>query len=208
MRQIPSELLDKLKSEEYIPAIFLDMTVAGNFAKFTTWSQPIFFTNFLYQPRGMEVGSITYGAANIVSGCSIEVEDVDRYLYAILGSSAAEDWTFNLYLAVLDDVGNLVEPNAYCTLFVGVVSEWSYVPGKISLRATSILSKWAKVTTRLFSTSCSVKVFKSEQCGYVGAGSICDRTYPQCKIYNNQINFRGFRWLEDMSDKRLDAQGS
>jgi len=203
MRPVSSTLLNKLKSKEYRPAILVEINISGASLYLTTWSDPIYFNNIMYDPRGMEVGAINYGTSSIVSGCTLDVDDVDRFLYSILGSNEAGDWLTTITLVVLDDAGEFI-PGSSAVIFKGNTTEWSYIPGKTSIKLSSPLNKWAKVTTRLFSTSCNVKVFKSLQCGYIGAGSVCDRTYKQCKIYSNTVNFRGFRWLEDMADKRLE----
>ena len=206
MRTINPNLVNKLKSEEYIPVVLVKLTAGSGEARFTTWAERLQFDGATYFPRGMNISSISYGASSIVSGCTLQLDDVDRFVYASIGSLGPDEHPIDITLATLDQTTLAIPSGHHANIFSGWVSEWSYEPGKTSMKLSSIFSKWTRVTTRMFSTSCSVKVFKSPQCGYTGPGTECDRTYVTCDGYANTLNYRGFRWLEDMEDRRFSTE--
>lgn len=206
MRTINTELLDQLKSSEYRPAILVILHVGGTTKRFTTWSDDIWFDSNHYYPRGMRVGTISYGSSNIVSSVSLDFDDVNRELLILLGEVGVDDYPITIMLVVLDEHGEII-PDGTATIFSGTFSQWTYRPKNVSIKAVSIFSKFNRTTTRVFSSSCTIKVFKSSQCNYSGSETICDRTYAQCSAFGNTDNFQGFRWLPDLLNKRLDIKG-
>jgi len=206
MRTISIELLDKLKSSEYRLAILVSLEVVGTVKRFTTWSDDLWLNNEQYYPRGMRVGAISYGSANIVSSVSLEFDDVNRELLVLLGEVGVGDYPITITMAALDEYGNIIT-NGSSVIFSGTFSQWTYRPKSLSIKAVSIFSKFNRTTTRVFSSSCTIKVFKGSQCNYGGAETICDRTYSQCDAFGNIANFQGFRWLPDLLNKRLDLKG-
>jgi hypothetical protein len=205
MRIIDPNLLQQLGAEVYRPANLVTTDINGTFLRFTSWSSQIGYDSEIYTPRGMNIGSIGYGSANIANGCSLDIDDIDRTFYAMLGSSGAKNWEVVIKLVVLNEYGTVY--GGASTIFRGYISAWSFSSGKMTMKLRSPFVKWSRTTTRLFSTSCAVKVFKSVQCGYSGSESTCARTYKQCGLYNNQVNFQGFRWLEDLASRRIDVSG-
>lgn len=206
MRHINPELIEKFESQEYIPVILIDIIIEedeNRSLRFTSWSDIVKYEDNIYRPRGMNVGTVSYGLSTIVSSFTLRLDDVDRAVYATIGGKGPTEWPMVVTLVVLDDVGQPIT-DANVVLFNGYVTEWSYQPGSVSFKVSSILRKWTKVTTRLFSPSCTVKVFKSPQCGYVGSENVCDRTYNQCDMYNNTLNFRGFRYLPEMRNRKIE----
>lgn len=206
MRTINAELLNKLRSSEYRVAILVVLQVGGSTKRYTTWSDDIWLDGERYYPRGMRVGTISYGSANIVSSVSLDFDDVNRELLILLGEVGVGDYPITIMMAALDEHGEVVT-NGEATIFSGTFSQWTYRPKNVSIKAVSIFSKFNRTTTRVFSSSCSIKVFKGSQCNYAGAETICDRTYTQCDAFGNTENFQGFRWLPDLLNKRLDIKG-
>lgn len=206
MRTINTELLDQLKSNEYRIAILVVLQIGGTTKRYTTWSDDVWLDNEQYFPRGMKVGTVSYGSSNIVSGVSIDFDDVNRELLVALGELGVDDYPISIIMAALDEYGIII-PDGYATIFSGTFSQWDYRPKTVSIKAVSIFSKFNRTTTRVFSSSCTIKVFKGSQCNYSGAETVCDRTYTQCSAFGNTANFQGFRWLPDLLNKRLDIKG-
>lgn len=206
MRAISQALLNQLASKAHRPAYFVTFNIGGGTIRLTTWNTPLALANSLFTPRGMDISSIGYGSSSIANGCSLSVDDIDRTLYASLGQIGPGDWETSITLGVLDKNGVLLS-GATSVIFRGFITEWTFSAGKMNIRLRSPFAKWARKTTRLFSTSCSVKVFKSSQCGYSGPEERCSRTFEQCELYNNTVNFQGFRWLEDLASRRIDLTG-
>lgn len=206
MRSINTELLDKLRSSEYRIAILISLDVLSTFKRFSTWSDDIWFDNNRYFPRGIRLGSISYGSSSIVSGVTIDFDDVNRELLVLLGEVGVGDYPVEITMVALDSHGVPIL-NGDALIFSGTFSQWDYRPKTVSIKAVSIFSKFNRVTPRGFSSSCSIKVFKGNQCNYVGAGTVCDRSYTQCTAYGNTANFQGFRWLPSLVNTRLDIKG-
>lgn len=206
MRTISTELLDKLKSSEYRLAILVSLDVQSTFKRYTTWSDDQWFSGYRYFPRGMKLGSISYGSASIVSGVTVDFDDVNRELLVLLGEVGVGDYPIEIYMVALDNFGSpILDGDAL--IFSGTFSQWDYRPKTVSIKAVSIFSKFNRVTPRGFSSSCAIKVFKGSQCNYSGAGIVCDRSYTQCDAYGNTANFQGFRWLPSLANTRLDIKG-
>lgn len=50
---------------------------------------------------------------------------------------------------------------------------------------------------RYFGTNCRYKYFKSTECKYSGAVTICNRSFDACKALSNLTNFGGFLGIDD-----------
>lgn len=199
MRNINSTVLANLRSEEYAPAILLniDVTDIGIFY-LTSWSQMVSYGGHSYYPRGMRFDSIRYGSYTIVDSVNLTVDDVDRALYAAFAERGSEPFPTNVILVVLNSVGQILGAT---TIFTGTVSEWNYQPGNMKFKVASVLEQWSRVSTSLFSGSCRWKIFKGTECQYSGPESECDRTYSQCDEYGNTSNYGGFRWIQSLEGK-------
>lgn len=198
MRNIDQNLLDSLSSEEYRPCILLFLTDIEQELRYTTWDYPVSYNSQVFNPRGMEIGSIKYGTSSVVESVSAKIDDVDRTMYSFLTSPTYGIAGATVSIAVLDNYGQLIGAS---DVFSGEVSEWSYSPANASLRISSIFVQWSTVTTKVFSGSCRWSMFKGVECKYTGVGRSCDRTYKQCEEYSNTDNFGGFRWIHSLEDK-------
>ena len=198
MRNINQTLLDKLASEEYRPAMLLKIEADPETVYYTTWDYGIAHSGEVYLPRGFHFNTIKYGASSVVDNMTIKIDDVDREIYALLYESSIQTPPATLTLVVLDADG---EELAATDLFIGTISEWSYEPGTITFKISSVFVQWANVTTSTFSGSCRWKVFKGDECKYVGTEEVCDRTYKACESFSNTDNFGGFRWIQSLEDK-------
>lgn len=200
MKILDPALKAELESQEYIQTILLETIIRTTTLRYTSWSQAVLLEEYLYEAHGMRVKNIGYSSANIVDSVSVDLDDVDRTIFSLFGDDAIGDFPFKLRLAVLDHYGKVI---GSVVVFTGSITQWDYVPGKISVVAASIFQQWNRMTTSKFSGSCRWRVFKGIECRYSGSGLSCDRTYSQCVAYNNDVNYGGFRWLPSMVNKRL-----
>lgn len=200
MKILPLSLKSSLESSEYVQSLLINIDVYGNEFRFTTWAQKLYYNSILYLPRSISVKGINYGAAAIVETISLEIDDVDRAMYAAFAEQDAGDFPLSITFVILDSEYKIL---ADLVLFTGNVSQWEYIPGKFSLRASSIFEQWSRETPDYFSGSCRWRIFKGVECKYVGNGSFCDRTFSQCLAYGNTYNFGGFRWLASMVNKKI-----
>jgi len=92
---------------------------------------------------------------------------------------------------------------AKITIFEGEIDSWGLTESKVNITATNILSRWARRTLSVHSSSCRWKKFKGTECGYTGAQTWCDRSFSRCSALNNTSNFGGFRWLPSIVDKEI-----
>ncbi|MCK5018371.1 MAG: DUF2163 domain-containing protein [Candidatus Peribacteraceae bacterium] len=208
MKNLPSELTDQLKAEEYIPALLLSMAIGSHDYLFTTWTQPVLFNSALYLPRGFNLQGVSSSAAHVVDSVNIDFDDTDKALFAGFSGLFAGNYPVSIYMVVLDTLGKVIT-DAAMVLFRGSVDQWTYTPGKLELTVASVFAQWARETTNRFSASCRWKEYNGSECrpGVLDPleEPTCDRTYVQCDQYDNTAHFGGFRFLPGMVNKRIEV---
>jgi len=204
MKSLSLALKTELASTEYIAGVLVDINIGSHFCYYTSWSAPICYNSIMYVPRGMQVNDIVRSDTNILETASIEMDDVDRALYTILSEIGQGEFPVTFTLVILDSLSKV---SLSLVVFNGVIDDWDYRPGSMSLSIVDIIFvQWAQETTALFSRNCRYKQFKDvNYCQYSGTASVCDRTYETCKGYNNEANFGGYRWLPSMINKKLEV---
>lgn len=203
MRYIPAVFDNEIRKQEYSQALLISIEIAGSALNFTTWNVPILHNSSLYFPRAFKIGPVSYSDTKIVSDVNVDIDDVDRGLFASFGENDAAKYPFELTWVVVDKFSREVSS---LVIFVGYTDQWNYEPGKLSLVAVSFLNQWTRETTSRYSGSCRWRIFKGIECKYVGPATTCDRTYDQCEVFGNQDNFGGFRWLPSMINKKIEEK--
>ena len=96
--------------------------------------------------------------------------------------------TCNIYTVNSKDLANITPINN----FRGKLSSWQTNSKEASfmLSASNPFQKQFP-PRKIFKNFCNWK-FKSEQCGYTGSGTFCDKTLGTCRSYNNSQRFGGF----------------
>jgi len=205
MRQIDQDLLDKLKSESYRLAILIHFDFTTSIF-ITDCTQDVVFDGHVYNSRGFNIDNITYSTSTIIDSVNLNIDDIDRTIYAALSNKGTSLITVNIYLCALDGFGIIV-PDADTNIYRGIINSWSYSPGVVRIQVTSILAQWGRVSTSRYSASCRWHIFGGSECKYTPLPEEeCDRTYKTCSDYGNTDNFGGFRWLPDLVNKTLKAE--
>lgn len=162
-----------------------------------------------YTARGFSIEPISFGNSTFQNELGVEIEDIDRTILAAIGGIGIGEFPIQLTVAALNDDGEIIgqpDASAKLTIFKGFISNWEYRPGKVLLNAQSIITRWNQNTLSTHSISCRWLVFGGAECKYVippGQNETCNRTYTQCLVYNNTVNFGGFRWLTSLENKDL-----
>lgn len=194
MRNISPQLLAAFGAESYSYALLV--YVGGTNKTYTSWA-----TAVGGEPRAMKPKNIKYSNANIVDSFDCIFDDTDMALFNAhqqINPSMVEHSLIVKIAAISSET-----ISAESIAFLGNYSEWSYSSQEFTIKALSVLDRLRYPTNRISSSSCQVKKFKDQYCGYTGGATSCNRTYEQCFQYLNEDNFRGFRWLPTLTNKKI-----
>lgn len=220
MRDIEQSFLDEVAKHQYVPAIFLKLSLryddlpppdevslvdqSKNYIEedvfYTSWTKAV----GIYKPLGMEFRSIKYGTSSIVDNVTLELNDVELKIFERFEYLAPrEPQRITIAAVTLTMEGAFIGSTI---IWDGFVSGWTHSKGIMKVKAVSVFDRWSNLTTSKFTHSCRWKKFKGIECGYSGAETSCDRSYDTCNdIYSNKDNFGGFRWI--MSSKSKPSHG-
>ena len=200
MRTLPAAMKTAFESEFYSQCHLINLDVSDSHLRFTDWTVPVLNAATLYHPRGMRIEPMSFSTGSIIEKVRINIDDVDRALYESLGEQYGGDFSIDILFAILDKDSKIT---ATLTLFNGLIDQWEYRPGTMTLTGVSkLFIKWARPTTNRYAASCRWKEFKGTECGYSGTATTCDRSYGQCYI---KENYGGFRWIPSLIHKKIEV---
>ena len=198
MRVINASILAELASGSFKPFVVLHFNLESTDYYYTECDVPIVTGGNAYQPRGMEVGNVSYSAARIVDQAQISIDDVDQVLKGDFIGGTPQNMVVTVGLVALDSDNKVVVEVVTC--FQGYLGEWAWTEGKIVFTVTHKINRWNQHTLNKHASSCRWE-FKGTECAYAGVATWCDRSYGRCSYLENQDNFGGFRWLPSIERK-------
>jgi len=202
MRSIDSSIMAQLESGELRPFGLLHMNIDSTDFYFTDCDVPIVMGGNRYEPRGIDIGNISYSLSRIVDQATLSLDNLDDYLTTEFVGGTPQGSEVVVSMVVLDSDYAVVASQAV-TLFQGEIGAWNMVEGKIDITITNQFAQWNQRTLNNHSPSCRWKVFKGTECTYSGGETWCDRSYTRCVALSNQANFGGFRWLPSIENKKI-----
>jgi len=212
MRTLPAGLLTELQAEvdTKFRLVRLDFSSLDNTCDlhlhddlfYTDCDVPLIYGGNLYEPRPLEVGSITSTRGQGVDKVDLSIDMADRdasLLSYFVGHDPIEVECYT-YLQALDGDKQAI---ATAQIFAGAIDSYKYSKYKLSVTITSFHALWNKSTMETSTPSCR-RNFGQSDCGYTIVGDeVCDRSYTQCVIYGRTAQFNGFRFLPDIEDKDI-----
>ena len=185
----PSLITEKAKSQVQVYYL-LDL---GGFY-FTDKREGYTYTNsYIYYP--FTFGNIKGSDADPLEGTTLEMGNVNNTMSAAILNNTLREATVRIREIYLDSAGTFVGIE---TLFYGKVSGR---PSCNEQSATITLvphrNPWSVACPRRrISKHCGWK-FKDADCGYVGAQTLCDKTFARCTTLGRTATFGGFRFLPE-----------
>lgn len=206
MRSLPAGLLTELQAEidTKFRLVRMDFsTLASGYDVFITDADvPLVYDGDVYEPRPLEVGSITSSRGQGVDKVSLDIDMADRdsELLSYFVGADPVDIDCYIYMQALDSDKQAI---ATAQIFSGKIDSFRYTSGKLSVTVTSYHALWNKVTMETSTPSCR-RNFGQSDCGYAIVGDeVCDRSYTQCLGYGRTVQFNGFKFLPDLEDKDI-----
>ncbi len=205
MRTIGEDFITQLESGYLTPFTLFEFTDGDDWHRYTNFDVSITTTvvsgagAYTYDSIGYTIESMYYSVGNIVDEANIHIDNVNQVMTLFFGGNNIQGQQANIWVGVMDINGIVLD---VLNLFNGEIDSFQLDQGKLTLKLGSYFSKWSHKSVSRHGSLCRWRVFKGIECQYVGAETVCDRTYKKCgDVYSNTANFGGFRWLPDLEDK-------
>lgn len=184
--------------------LLLEWTVGGSTYRWASWDIPVVTSGSTgasaarWTPLGFSVSGISTRQGDLAAEATIDLQNSDGIISAvILAAGGCAGTVLNIWEAWLDPAGNTTVSQQETLLLAGVVDEPTITADTVTLTTAPIAAlEQIPIPRRTYSTNCTF-VFKSSACGYVGAGTTCDRTYSACTAFANEARFGGFFRLDE-----------
>lgn len=163
---------------------------------FTTCDKPLVYNGETYIPYNLQIGEIKKSSMGLTDDVTIVLSNVKREIAELMVAETFRGKRAVIYRVFLSSDYTITTP---FVVFDGLVDEVTGKEDKASsvivATLTTDLAYWQKsLPCRQYQAGCYL-VFKSAECGYVGAETWCNRTWERCKALSNQVHFPGFRHL-------------
>jgi len=171
---------------------------------------PVYYDGNKYLPRDFDLGDINYAAALSVDKLSVEIDNVDSQLSAmLLGEDVRNKWV-TVYRGLIRPAEPPTQAQEIyvAPIFQGLLDGWEDTEPKARIDVVNEFVLWKKKTLRLAQATCPW-TFKGEECAYSGAETWCDQSYERCVALGNNLGtggvggFGGFRFLPAISEKEI-----
>lgn len=166
-----------------------DIDGVGTNLYFTSYDDDVSFNSITYLRFPITHESTSENTSGEIDTVNVKVANISRYIQALLEqfNLRGKKVTITLVFA------NLLTSSLNKIDFIYYVD--SYVAGVDTAEFTCTskfdLLKMELPARRFWRNHCTWK-FKSDQCGYVGAVTSCNKTFQACKVRLNQERFGGF----------------
>lgn len=181
--------------------LLLKWTVGGSTYYWADWDVPVVTPGSpptRWTPFGFAVSGISSRQGDLSREATVEMQNGDGVVSAIvLAAGGAAGTALEIWEAWLDPAGETMVSQQEQLLLSGLVNSSTITPAAVTLTTSPPAAlEEIPIPRRTYSTNCTF-VFKSSSCGYVGAGTACDRTYSACTAFSNQARFGGFYRLDE-----------
>lgn len=202
MRSLPTAVTDELNAEiaflTYIVEFEFDVPVY-----YTNADMSIYYDGKTYTPRGLDFGALEYSITPEADKVSLTMDNSDGLVSGWIMTSEIRGKNFNLWLVALDNNMQVIgEPVA---LFVGgLIDGIKCKRESATIEIFNHMILWKKkIPGRMHQGNCTFVFKNTATCKYAGVATHCDKSYDQCVLYGNTLNFGGFRWIQGMVDKQI-----
>ena len=187
-----SELNEQLSKQEgrtpwFLYDFYLD---DSNIIRFTNSEQDVTFDGNNYSRFPISIPSLSSNSEGKIDSIKVTISNVDRII-----QSYAENYNgFRGCKVVI----HLVFPDLIDQPDYAVNEEYYVSICELSAKTADFTLKPKinfldiKIPRRIFSKYRCQWIFKSDECGYSGSETSCDKTFETCKNYGNQSRFGGF----------------
>ena len=198
MRDFDNSHLARISVEEATVFWLVDLEIAsGSNQYFSTLDIDTLYDGNLYRSFDFRVNAISYSLSMAVDKVRLDFANVNMEMAAILLNNSIKKRPCIIYLGAMDGMTPLVE-----AVFYGIVSEWNMDEKIADVQIVNEFVFWNKKSLRLPSDLCQWP-FKSSECGYSGAETICNGTYTRCQALGNTAQFGGDRFLPALEEKEI-----
>lgn len=183
--------------------LLLEWTVGGSTYRWAAWDVPVVTSGSTgaaaarWTPFGFAVSGISSRQGELAGEATIEIQNADGVVSAIiLAAGGCAGTAIAAWEAWLDPAGETMVSQQEQLILSGLVNAPTITPESVEVTTSPPAAlEQIPIPRRLYSTN-GTAVFKSSLCGYVGAGTSCDRTYSACTAFSNQARFCGFYRLD------------
>jgi len=163
---------------------------------------PIYYSNHLYLPISLGMGSVNISSALSVDRTTIELANAGLQMSSILLGEDVRNKTVILSFAAINSAREVIAAE---NIFTGLMDSWSVKEDKATLTVVNELVFWNKKALRMQSSSCPWMLVTdgSNECAYSGSESWCDKSYDRCNALSNTNSFGGFRFLPAISEREI-----
>lgn len=203
MRNLPQNLITELTggvNEANFLVYLIDMELSTP-KYLTNADQKVYYEDKVYEPWGMNFGSVEYSISPTVDKVSVDIDNTDKTFSQLLQTTEMRGKRFLMRITALDQnmavIGTVIH-------FDGILDQISAKKKNFKVDVYNHMILWKKkVPRRTHQASCTWTFKDAITCKYADAQTTCDKSYDQCLNYGNAINFGGFRWLPSLADKQI-----
>jgi phage-related protein len=159
----------------------------------------LYYDGDKYLARGFELNGIEQSPGFASDAVSLDIDNVDRTFSAVVLSEDAANAPVSVYLQVLSTANT---PIGTVELYNGFLSEWNLDEQRIRIKIGSEFMFWHKKSLRLPTPNCPWG-FKSAECAYAGAETLCDKSPERCSDLGNYVNFGGRKFVSDVEEQEV-----
>ena len=201
MRKFAPAILSALEADELRAFLLLEMDLDGTWYRYTNCDVPIRARGVRFEPFPFTAQPLGYDMNKIVTSARIDLDTSDQTLTSLFVGGTPQPGTVELRYVLLDsDYAIISNP---ITLFIGTLDKWTMTETLVKVTVANELKTWDRKTLYKHPASCRWKIFKGDECKYVGAATWCDRSYTRCAALGNTAHFGGFRWGPSLEDKDI-----
>lgn len=234
MRTISTAIQTEFAAEQSQGHVLVKLTLGSTY-RYTDCDIDLYYGGSRYIARGFEVNGIEQSPGFASDSISLDLDNVDRTFSAVVLSADAANAPVSIYYQVLsnafvnvvsnegiefidgdveftdgdvefDDQQTAGITNVIGTveLYNGFLSEWTLDEQRIRLKIGSEFMFWHKKSLRLPTPNCPWG-FKSVECGYAGAETLCDKSPERCVALGvgSTDNFGGRKFVSDVEDQEI-----
>lgn len=198
MKDFDNSLLIQMSAELSTPFWLVDLSISeSTMHRTTSLDIDIAYGGNLYSSFQVQINPISYTLSMSVDKVRLDYSNVSLAMSSIVLNNNIKKRPAIVYLGAMNGLVPVVE-----AVYYGIVSEWSADESLVEIQVVNEFIFWNKKTLRLPADICQWP-FKSTECAYAGAATICNGTYSRCTFLSNTNNFGGSRFLPSLEEKEI-----
>lgn len=168
----------------------------SNVLRYTNSQTDVTFMGYTWTHKPIRIQRPEQDAAGSVFTFTVQIGNADKVMSGYLRSDEIVDYCTTIYLvhrSQLADASAYMSWRGMCQK-AGIAKDWA------SLECGPPQFREFYVPSRRYVKSRCQHLFKSPECGYVGAETVCDKSEARCRVL---VNFSRFGAFPGMQSSRV-----